>query len=182
MWLVVYGGASWIASLHSYRVRLWTDAELAIPFVPAASAVYLSLLPMLWMSPLVLPGKIELKRLSKAITLAILVSAPGFILLPSMPGYPPHSAGLEGPIFRFADALNLQYNMCPSLHVAMAVAAAYIYALHSLPRVRYFWWLWAAAIMVSTLLTHQHHIIDALAGAFVGWGCGALANKNAWPR
>jgi membrane-associated phospholipid phosphatase len=182
LWLVVYGGASWIASLHTYRVRLWTDAELAIPFVPAASAVYLSLLPMLWLSPLVLPGRFELKKLSKAITLAILVSAPGFIFIPSLPGYPLHSAGLEGVIFRFADVINLQYNMCPSLHVAMAVAAAYIYAVQSPLRLKCFWWLWATAITVSTLVTHQHHVIDALAGAGVGWACGALANKNAWPR
>jgi membrane-associated phospholipid phosphatase len=182
LWLVVYGGASWFASLHTYRVRLWTDAELAIPFVPAASAVYLSLLPMLWITPLVLPGTTELKKLSKAITLAILVSAPGFILLPSMPGYAAHTAGMEGAIFRFADVINLQYNMCPSLHVAMAVAAAYTYAWQSPLRAKCVWWLWAAAITLSTLLTHQHHIIDALSGALVGWGCGALSNKNAWQQ
>jgi membrane-associated phospholipid phosphatase len=182
LWLLVYGGASWIASLHTYRVRLWTDVELAIPFVPAASAVYLSLLPMLWLAPLVLRSTIALKKLSKALTVAILVSAPGFILLPSLPAYPPHRANLEGSIFRFADAVNLQYNMCPSLHVAMAVVAAYTYALQSPLRAKYFWWLWAAAITVSTLLTHQHHIIDALAGAVVGWAFGAFANKNAWPR
>lgn len=182
LWLVVYGGASWIASLHTYRVRLWTDAELAIPFVPAASAVYLSLLPMLWLSPLVLAGKTELKKLSRAITAAILVCGPGFILLPSLPGYPPHSAELEGAIFRFADVVNLEYNMCPSLHVAMAVAAAYTYALQSPLRLKCFWWLWAAAVMASTLLTHQHHVSDALAGAIAGWGCGALSIKNAWPR
>jgi membrane-associated phospholipid phosphatase len=183
LWLAVYGGASWIASLHTYRVRLWTDAELAIPFIPAASAIYLSLLPMLWLSPLVIPGRIGLRKLSKAIAVAILISGPGFILLPSVPGYPPqNSAGVEGAIFRFADKLNLEYNMCPSLHVSMAVAAAYTYALHSPLRAKCFWWSWAAAIMVSTLLTHQHHVIDALAGAVVGWGCGALSNNNAWPR
>jgi membrane-associated phospholipid phosphatase len=178
LWLVVYGGSSWIASLHTYRVRLWTDAELAIPFLPAASAVYLSLLPMVWLSPLVLRSTSELKKLSKAITVAIVVSAPGFILLPSVPAYPPHRPDAEGSIFRFADAVNMQYNMCPSLHVAMAVAAAYIYAAQSPRRVKCFWWVWAAAISVSTLLTHQHHIIDALAGAAVGWSCGALVNKN----
>jgi len=182
LWLVVYGGASWIASLHTYRVRLWTDAELAIPFIPAASGVYLSLLPMLWLSPLVLRSTMELKKLSKAITVAIFVSGPGFILLPSLPAYPPHRADAEGSIFRFADAVNLQYNMCPSLHVAMAVAAAYTYAFHSPQRVKCLWWLWAAAITVSTLLTHQHHIIDALAGGIVGWGCAAFTNKIAWPR
>jgi membrane-associated phospholipid phosphatase len=182
LWLVVYGGASWIASLHTYRVRLWTDAELAIPFVPAASAVYLSLLPMLWLSSLVLRSTTELKKLSKAITIAILVSAPGFVLLPSVPAYPPHRADVEGSIFRFADAVNLQYNMCPSLHVAMAVAAAYTYAMQSPLRLKCFWWTWAAAITLSTLLTHQHHLIDALTGALVGWSCVAFANKNAWPR
>jgi membrane-associated phospholipid phosphatase len=99
-----------------------------------------------------------------------------------LPAYPPHSEGVEGAIFGFADIINLDHNMCPSLHVAMAVAAAYVYALHSTRPAKRFWWLWAAAIMVSTLLTHQHHVIDVLAGAVVGWGCASLSNKNAWPR
>jgi membrane-associated phospholipid phosphatase len=39
-------------------------------------------------------------------------------------------------------------------------------------------WLWAAAIAASTVLTHQHHIIDAV----TGWALGVIAFTVTAPR
>jgi membrane-associated phospholipid phosphatase len=169
LWIVVYGGAEWITALHLYRVRLHHDAELAIPFHPAAAFIYWSLLPFLWLSPFVLRSVDELYRFMMALALAILACGVGFILLPSAPAYP--SVEVTGPfaiVFRLADTVNLTHNMCPSLHVALATLAAYAYSLAlGLRSTTIVIWLWATAIGISTLLCHQHHLIDLVAGVSV---------------
>jgi membrane-associated phospholipid phosphatase len=36
------------------------------------------------------------------------------------------------------------------------------------PAYKYFYWLWAAAIAVSTLFTHQHYVADVVTGGALG--------------
>jgi hypothetical protein len=71
-----------------------------------------------------------------------------------------------GWLYRFADTVNLEYNMVPSLHVAFAVSCALSYSRISWP---WLWWSWAAAIALSTLLCHQHHLLDLVAGVVFAW-------------
>jgi hypothetical protein len=138
---------------------------------------------MLWLSPFVLRDSADLRSFARSISMTILVCGIGFIFLPSEPAYPLQPAtGLEGRVFHFADAINLRYNMCPSLHVAMAVAAACAYSLRSAAFKKTLWWIWTAAIAASTLLTHQHHLVDVVGGAVVGAVAARLQTKNAWPR
>jgi hypothetical protein len=53
--------------------------------------------------------------------------------------------------------MNLSYNNFPSLHVAFAVSAAWAYR-------RLGWWLWAAAVALSTWLMWEHHLVDIVGG------------------
>lgn len=170
IWLVVYGGSHWIAANHSYRVRLHFFAvELELPFFQSASVVYLSLMPLLWISPFVLHSSELLKSFAKTLAVLICVSGIGFLLLPSVPAYPtPNPTGRMGEVFKFMDSINLSHNMCPSLHVSLAAVAAYTYARvlarpYSIVVIG-----WATAIALSTLFTHQHHVVDVLAGAALG--------------
>jgi len=179
LWLVVYGGANWIAGLHHYRVELWSERELAIPFIPAAAVVYLSLFPMLWLSPLVLRTADRLRAFGKVIALTIVTSGVGFLVLPFEAAYPAERVdGLVGSIFHFADSINLRYNMLPSLHVAMATACACVYGIGHNTAVRALWWTWAVAIAVSTLVTHQHHVLDVVVGGILGLSLAMHAMKS----
>jgi membrane-associated phospholipid phosphatase len=169
LWLIVYGGANWVTGLHHYRVRLWTGADLAIPFVPAAAAIYLSLYPMFWLTPLILHTRDELRSLAKSLAWLIVVSGIGFLLFPGADAFPTQSpAGIGGTLFSFADRLNMTHNYLPSLHVGMAVVCAYVYSQTCSQRLAAICWLWAAAIAVSTLLTHQHYLADVVTGAALG--------------
>lgn len=169
IWLVVYGGASWITSLHQYRVRLWTDRELTIPLVPAAAVVYLSLFPLLWLAPWVLHTREQLRSFAKSLAWLIVLSGVGFLLLPSDRAYPPPVlTGFFGAIYAVADRLNLNFNYLPSLHVGMATVCAYTYG-RAAPATSLVFWLWAAAIAVSTLLMHEHYLIDVATGAALGY-------------
>jgi len=77
---------------------------------------------------------------------------------------PPQDLGAFPELFRFADRLNLTYNLVPSLHVALSVLCIAAFSARANPAGKVLFWIWAVAIALSTLLTHQHHVIDVVAG------------------
>ena len=63
----------------------------------------------------------------------------------------------------------LRHNYLPSLHVAFTVIAASSYASRAHTLGRILLGVWSAAILVSTLLTHQHYLLDVVTGSLLGW-------------
>lgn len=170
LWLLIYGGANWLTGLHHYRVRLWTPIDLTIPFVPATAVVYLSLMPMLWISTLVLHTSIQLRSFAKSLNWLIVLSGVGFLLLPGEQAFPSRiPTEYLGTCFYLADFINLDYNFFPSLHVGMAVVCAFAYSRSAPTWVAILFWLWAAMIASSALLMHQHYLADVAAGALLGF-------------
>jgi membrane-associated phospholipid phosphatase len=169
LWLAIYGGADWITSLHNYRIPLRTRFDSAIPSMPAAAIVYLSLFPMLWLSPFVLRTAGQLRVFALALATVILISGIGFVLVPAEPiDIGSVETDLQGRVFQFADWINLKYNSFPSLHVAMAFLCAASFSCSKSAAIGIFFWLWASMIALSTLLTRQHHIGDVIAGGLLG--------------
>src|SRR5262249_38786418 len=68
----------------------------------------------------------------------------------------------------------LEYNCVPSLHVALAATAGWFYLKVGGALWRFFVCAWVAAIVASTLLGHQHHLVDLVAGAALTWIATAL--------
>lgn len=170
VWFVVYSGMSYLTRWHAYRVRLWTEIDMRIPFVPDASLVYLSLFPMLWLSALVLDTRTRLRSFANALTGLILLSGAGFLLFPCDDARAMETNSVTmRPWFRFADQVNLSHNYLPSLHVGMAVVCAYTYSQFAALKMRTIYWCWAIAIGASTLVTHQHYLADVVTGAALGY-------------
>lgn len=168
VWIFVYGGCSWLTSLHSYRVRLHFDWELAIPFWPELAIVYLSLFPMLWLSPFVISSEIQLRQFAQELGWLFALSGIGFLLVPGELAYTTQPVPQRWlPIFNFANQVNLDHNMLPSLHVSMAMLCAFAYSQRAKLGTRPFYWAWAGAIIAATVLTHQHHVADLIAGAIL---------------
>lgn len=168
-WVVVYGGANWITGLHNYRVEMQTSIDRQMPFKPAMAIVYLSLFPMLWLSPFILRTPLRLKSFARALAVLIAISGIGFLALPGEPLLvSAASSGSASEIFRFADWINLSHNYLPSLHVAMAVVCAISYSHVASSNATILIWLWAISIAVSTLYTHQHYLVDVVAGTVLG--------------
>ena len=61
------------------------------------------------------------------------------------------------------------YNLAPSLHVALSVACIAMYTSYAERRGTIALWLWACAIAASTMLLHQHHVVDVVTGWTLGW-------------
>jgi hypothetical protein len=149
--------------------------------VIAYMSIYLIWIP----APLLLHTRQQLNRLATALALVILVSGIGFLLFPAELGFPsmsddlarldPGSANRWGSWLHLADRLNLDYDLIPSLHAALFVTTAATYA-HQAGRVgRVVLGLWAMAVVASTVLTHQHHVIDAVAGLALGLAGARIA-------
>lgn len=168
-WMLAYGGADWVAGLHSFRVRIHLDAELSIPFVPAFVLVYLSISPLFLMSPFVLRSRRQLQALALALAVVTGVAAGSFLVMPAAPAYPPQDAGGWTWLVQFARRVALRHNMVPSLHVTMSCVTLAAYAQHCGRLGKWLLAGWASLIALSTLLTHQHHLVDVAGGFLLAW-------------
>jgi membrane-associated phospholipid phosphatase len=84
--------------------------------------------------------------------------------------FPPHAvAGAVRPLYSLAVALALVGNSLPSLHVALSVSVAWAYAAGKAKFIRFACWGWALSIAASTILTHQHNVLDVAAGAMLAF-------------
>ena len=98
----------------------------------------------------------------------------GFLFIPADLAYPPVTEtelGRWATLYHIADALNLTYNLVPSLHVALTVGCVAAFSTRTGALGKVLLWSWAAAIALSTLLTHQHHIVDVVTGWLLALLC-----------
>ncbi len=167
----IYGGCDWLAAHRNPRAPIHLPIELSIPLIPGAVVVYLSIYVLFLAGPFIVRERRDFAALSRALALATFIGGVGFLLVPSRPAFaPPGDLGVWTSLFHFADRLNLDYNMLPSLHVALSVCGIAAFARHASLPGRALLWTWAAAIALSTLLTHQHHVVDIVSGWVVGLG------------
>ena len=82
--------------------------------------------------------------------------------------------------FAFADQLNLRYNLVPSLHVAFAAICALAYARARGAAAALVFGTWAAAIAASTVLLHQHHLVDVATGLALAAWAERRSCRDAW--
>ena len=163
LFAAVYGGANLLAGAVSWRVRPALAFEAAIPFLPAAATVYLSL-PLLLVCCALRADRRGAWTLFAVLCAELLAAAPFFVLLPVETAWPPRvAAGVWRPFFLLADALSLPRNHFPSPHTAFACTAAWFAWRQKFPR-RAWLGAWAAAVVASTLLIREHHLADLAGG------------------
>ncbi|QRK09104.1 phosphatase PAP2 family protein [Archangium violaceum] len=178
--LVVYGGASAVTGFYTWGVRVDLPFERHIPFVPAWAAVYVSMDLLLLLSLLVFRTWREMAPFVLALCLETVLGAACFLLLPVEVAWPPREvSGGWASVFFLADTMNLERNYLPSLHVAFACTAALAYGERGGWLARSLFGLWAMAITASTLLIHEHHLADVLAGAILAWGTWRVVASRA---
>ncbi len=167
--VIVYGGCDAFTAHRVQRLRVHLDAELLIPFIPETVLLYSSIYLLFLAAPFILRQRQDFLRLAIQLDLTILLAGIGFLLIPAQLAFRPESdLGIFPGLFRFADKLNLTYNLVPSLHVALSVACVAAFAPRASCLGAVCLWAWAVAISASTLLTHQHHVLDVLAGWALG--------------
>jgi membrane-associated phospholipid phosphatase len=172
--LAVYGGADLLTARRGFRVPVHFSAEPRIPFVPAMTVFYMSLYGLFLLAPFILRTRREFTAAAVTIAAAIAAGGIGFLLFPAELAFAPVREGQLGAwagMYHAADALNLTYNLLPSLHVAFAVICVAIFSPRAPRPVKTLLWLWAALIAVSTVLIHQHHVLDVVTGWLLAVVC-----------
>ena len=166
----LYAGSAWLGDLAPIRYRLYFDWEPAIPLVPVAALVYLSISFMLIPLWAALPTPRQLWPVLVTLNVQGLTAALCFWLLPLEDGFPPaHPApSWSVSMWRLANQLALRHNYFPSLHVSLSASAAMVLS-RCRGSIHWPMVLWAAAIAVSTLLIHQHHLIDVAGGLLLAY-------------
>lgn len=173
---MIYAGCDWLTARRTLRVPIHLPVELSIPLIPGAVVIYMSIYLLFLAGPFIVRERRKFAALIRALALATLIGGVGFLLVPSQAAFaPPGDLGIWAGLFHFADRLNLDYNMVPSLHVALSVCCIAAFARHASRAGHALLWMWAAAIALSTLLTHQHHVVDVI----TGWGVGLAAQRFA---
>lgn len=173
IFVVFFGGASFLSGFIPWHVAVALPFELGIPFRPEWSLVYLSMVPLLLLLPLARPRWRDLFPVFATLVTETVVASAFFIALPVQSSFPLRDAtGTWDGTFLLADTLNMERNLFPSLHVAFAVTAALALASRVGLAGRTLFFAWASAIAASTLLIHEHHVVDVVAGvllAVVAW-------------
>lgn len=162
----VFQAASWLAEQRSVRYRLYFPGELDIPFWPSWIWVYASMLVVVVIPPFFL-GVAQVKRLGMQCQAALLAACACFLLFPAELGFV-RAIPSEMPydlIYACLFAADRGNNLVPSLHVAVSTLClpAYAGVTTSFPG-RLALWSWLGAIVASTLLVHQHHLVDVVCG------------------
>ncbi|MFH6974979.1 phosphoesterase [Neisseria sp. 23W00296] len=178
LFVLLYGGANLLAALVPWRIRPALPFEAAVPFVPAWSVVYLSL-PLLLLLCGLRADRHGAWLLFAVLAAELAAALPFFVFLPVQTAWPPREAGgFWQPFFLLADRVSLSRNHLPSLHTAFALTAARFAWRQRFPA-RALYVLWAAAVVLSTLLIHEHHLADLAAGGLLAFAACRLVPARA---
>lgn len=160
----VYFGAGYLTEGSGRAIAMYLPAETHIPLVPSMIIAYASLYPVFAL-PLLHMSATEMAVLSRQSTFSLLIAGACFLLIPGEMGFPPRNVdGWQTPLFDIIDAIDTKHNLVPSLHVAFA-ALIILAVIPRAPRLLApLYALWLVWLTSSTLLVHQHHLIDVLAG------------------
>ena len=148
-------------------MRIDFGIESHIPLIPAFTLVYMSIYLLFLATPFVLRTRREIATLARAQALTILIAGICFLLIPAKLAFVPATDGDLGfwkPLYQFADQLNLDYNLVPSLHVALSIVCIELFCVRTSAAGKILLRAWGFLIAASTLFTHQHHLLDAVTG------------------
>lgn len=173
LFFAIYGSINWLTSRRSDLFELYVQMELAIPLVPEAIWVYLSML-LLFCLPIFTISRERARREASAAILALFVAAFVWLLIPARLGFERViPEGYEW-VYRTMFMLDHPHNLVPSLHVIFSSLAVFACGQYAPHRIKIGLWLWLTAIAVSTILTHQHHVLDVITGLLVAVVCRSL--------
>jgi len=162
-------GCLQITAARSDVGQLYFEWELAIPVVTWLIIPYVSIDAFFLAAPFLASDHRELGLIADRLALAPLIAASIFLLVPLELGYNPQTTeGLFAPVFQFLAASQEPHNLLPSLHVTYTVILRQVYHRHTRGWLNTAVHLWLALVTASTVLTHQHHLIDVAGGAAVG--------------
>ena len=182
LFLAVYGGTNWITSRRTDVGTWYYEWELAIPFVPLMIVPYMSIDLFFVAAPFLCRGESELRTFSRRTSFAIVTAGVCFLLFPLRLAFEkPEVQGWLGAIFQTFLGLDEPYNLLPSLHITLRSILVDLYARHTQGLAQGAVHVWFCLIGFSTVLTHQHQVVDVLGGFVLAGFCFYLFSEASHP-
>jgi protein-tyrosine phosphatase len=173
LFVVVYGSTNWLtAHRPDGHVRTWHFAwELTLtPYVPLLIVPYMSIDLFFFLAAFLCRDEREMRVFARRVVFVVLVAAAFFLLLPLRLAWPPRprAGGWFGEFVEQSCTapflMEYPHNLFPALHIALCLILAELYARHTRGLVRALSYTWFGLIALSTILTWQHHLVDAAGG------------------
>src|SRR5262249_14279707 len=167
---LIYGGGNYLTTLPLRRVPLPFGLGVGVALFPLVVLGYMSGYPLFVIAAIVFPT--PQRNFSLVLTLASIPLVAGifFLLLPADLYFPPEpDSGNWTWLVEFAKRIALEHNFLPSLHVGMSAVCVLVYTPRAGPLGKILLWLWSAFISASTMLIHQHYVVDVITGYALAW-------------
>lgn len=164
-----YSANEYAISLVS-RWKMYSQIELKIPYMESWFSIYGSVFILVCFVPFILQRSSDIRRWGHECNAAILLAAICFFALPAELGYPILPRTDTPSVVAWIKGIAGQYNLFPSLHVALSTITVKNLKLYCKMPQSLCLDLWWVMVVASTLLTHQHHIVDVLGGMILAWG------------
>lgn len=173
LFLTIYGSINWLTQQRENLLDLYLPVELAVPLVPEAIWVYFSMF-LLFCLPLFTLPRERARNEALAAILGLLVSALIWLLLPARLGFERVLPIGYETLYELIFILDAPHNLVPSLHLVFSTLSVLACGRDAAKPIRLGLWIWLVCIAVSTLLTHQHHVLDVVTGFMVAVVCRSL--------
>ncbi len=184
LFMILYHACNaYAAGSGSGRTRMWySDWELSIPVVAWLIVPYWSIDVLFGIAPFLCTRRSELRALAGRLTLAILLACACFVAWPlQLAHIRVDDHGVFTPLFVAIHGFDKPHNLFPSLHVAFAIILRWTFHRHLGGLARWVFHVWFICITISTVLVHQHHLVDVAGGAVLAVLCCYLVAEDALP-
>ena len=172
LFLIVYNACNYVTSLRTDVGTWFYEWERHIPFVPLFTIPYMSIDLFFVAAPFLCRAREEQRLYSRRTALAILLGGCFFLLIPlRLAVERPVVTGWLGAIFNPFCQIDKPHNLVPSLHIALRTILADLYGRHTRGFVRGLSHVWFSLVGFSTLLVHQHHVVDVIGGFLLAGFC-----------
>ena len=162
-WLVLFEAIEYLGVPPDAR-SIYFEWDRALPVIPWTEGVYAATYPFVLLAPLVATRSRELRRFALGGIWATAIVIPLYLLLPFIAeAKPVPGDGVWQALMAQERHHDQPVTAFPSFHVVWACLAAQLYATRW-PRLRWLWWVFAAAQAVSCVTTGMHAASDVVAG------------------
>lgn len=158
--ITFFYGNEWIA-INKDKVYIFAfQWEINTPYLRYFFFVYYGIFILPMLVPFFVKRRKDLVILTKQIIFANLISGIFFFFFTTQSIYPPPSQ--KNLFWDFTIAITGKYNLFPSLHVTLSLLLIKVFIYYSKKNIKIILTILAILLILSTLFTHQHHLLDII--------------------
>lgn len=172
LFMAVYSTTNALAAMRADVPAVYFPWELRIPLVPAMIVPYMSIDLFFVGSFFICATRREMRAHATRLATAIAVAGLFFAMFPLKLGFARTPVtGVFGPVFALLRGFDQPHNLAPSLHIALLSILWVVYTRHTEGLLNGAVRVWFILIVASTLLTHQHQLLDVVTGQILALWC-----------